>query len=77
MCKNIVILNWQRPLWEGDWEVVKRSGRDESIRVVIHLCMEAMLGISLYSYPLPRSEVGRGKGEGGKGERWPKQCIHT
>jgi hypothetical protein len=30
---------------------MKRSGRDESIRVVIHLCMEAMLGISLYSYP--------------------------
>jgi hypothetical protein len=31
--------------------VVKRSGRDESIWVVIHMCMEAMLGISLYSYP--------------------------
>jgi hypothetical protein len=30
---------------------VKRSGRDESIQVVKHLCMEAMLGISLYSYP--------------------------
>jgi hypothetical protein len=30
---------------------VKRSGRDESIQVVIHMCMEAMLGISLYSYP--------------------------
>jgi hypothetical protein len=29
---------------------VKRSGRDESIRVVIHTGMEAMLGISLYSY---------------------------
>jgi hypothetical protein len=35
---------------EGDREVVKRSGRDESIQVVIHLYMEAMLGISLYSY---------------------------
>jgi hypothetical protein len=35
----------------GDQEVVKRSGRDESIRVVVHLCMEAILGISLYSYP--------------------------
>jgi hypothetical protein len=23
---NKVTLNWQRPLWEGDWEVVKRSG---------------------------------------------------
>jgi hypothetical protein len=29
---------------------VKRSGRDESIQVVIHMCMEAMLGISLCSY---------------------------
>jgi hypothetical protein len=48
---NKVILNWQRPLWEDDQEVVKRSGRDESIQVVIHLCIEAMLGISLYSYP--------------------------
>jgi hypothetical protein len=38
-------------VWEGDWEVMKRSGRDELIQVVIHMCMEAMLGISLYSYP--------------------------
>jgi hypothetical protein len=30
---------------------VKRSGRDESTQVVIHMCMEAMLGTSLYSYP--------------------------
>jgi hypothetical protein len=30
---------------------VTRSGRDESVQVVIHLCMEAMLGISLYNYP--------------------------
>jgi hypothetical protein len=29
---------------------VKRSGRDEPIRVVIYMCMEAMLGISLYIY---------------------------
>jgi hypothetical protein len=29
---------------------VKRSGIDEPIWVVIHRCMEAMLGISLYSY---------------------------
>jgi hypothetical protein len=34
----------------GDLEVVKRSHRDESIWVVIHMCIEAMLGISLYSY---------------------------
>jgi hypothetical protein len=30
---------------------VKRSGRDEPMWVVIHMCMEAMLGICLYSYP--------------------------
>jgi hypothetical protein len=47
---HIVILNWQRPLWEGDQEVVKRSGRDEPVWVVIHKCMEATLGLSLYSY---------------------------
>jgi hypothetical protein len=29
---------------------VKRSGRDESMWVAIHKYMEAMLGISLYSY---------------------------
>jgi hypothetical protein len=39
---------------EGDWEVVKRSGRDEPMWVVIHFCMEAMLGISLYSYLYPK-----------------------
>jgi hypothetical protein len=39
------------PLWEGDREVVKRSGRDEPMWVVIHVCMETMLGISLHSYP--------------------------
>jgi hypothetical protein len=47
---NIVILNWQRPLWEGDQEVVKRSGRDEPMWVVLHMCMESMIGISLYNY---------------------------
>jgi hypothetical protein len=31
-------------------EVVKRSGRDEPMWVEIHTCMEATLGISLYSY---------------------------
>jgi hypothetical protein len=46
---NKVTLNCQRPLWEGDQEVVKRSGRDEPMWVVIHMCVEAMLGISLYS----------------------------
>jgi hypothetical protein len=29
---------------------VKRSGRNEPMWVVIHMCMEATLGISLYSY---------------------------
>jgi hypothetical protein len=29
---------------------MKRSGRDESVQVVIHMCIEAMLGFSLYSY---------------------------
>jgi hypothetical protein len=47
---NKVILNWQRPLWEGDQEVVKRSAREEPMWVAIHKCMEAMLGISLDSY---------------------------
>jgi hypothetical protein len=48
---NKVILNWQRSPWESDQEVVKRSGSDEPVWVAIHKCMEAMLGISLYSYP--------------------------
>jgi hypothetical protein len=48
---NKVIKNWQRPLWGGDQEVVKRSGRDEPICIVIHMHMEASLGISLYTYP--------------------------
>jgi hypothetical protein len=37
---NKVMLNWQRPLWECDWEVVKRSGTDKPIWVVIHMCMK-------------------------------------
>jgi hypothetical protein len=36
---------------EGDQEIVRRSGRDEPIQVVIHMYMEAMLGLSLFSYP--------------------------
>jgi hypothetical protein len=47
---NIVILNWKRLLWEGDQEVVKRSGRDEPTWVIIYMYMQATLGISLYSY---------------------------
>jgi hypothetical protein len=37
---NKVILNWQRPLWEGDQEVVKSSGKDEPMQVVIYMCMD-------------------------------------
>jgi hypothetical protein len=44
------ILNWQSPLWEGDWGIGKRTCRDEPIWVVIHICMETTQGISLYSY---------------------------
>jgi hypothetical protein len=29
---------------------VKRSGREKPIWVVIHMCIEAMLGISLYAH---------------------------
>jgi hypothetical protein len=39
-----------------DQEVMKKSGRDEPIRVLIHMCMEAMLGISLYSYLYPNQQ---------------------
>jgi hypothetical protein len=47
---DTVILNWLKPLWEGDKEVVKRSGGDEPMCNVIHICMETTLGISLYSF---------------------------
>jgi hypothetical protein len=44
-------LKQQRSTREGDQELVKRSGRDESTWDVTHLCLEAMLGISLLSCP--------------------------
>jgi hypothetical protein len=47
---NAETLKRQKVIWEGDQELVKRSGRDESIWIVTHLCMESMLGISLCSY---------------------------
>jgi hypothetical protein len=47
---NKAILNWQRPLWEGDQDVGKKSGRKEPMWVAIHKWMESMLGISLYLY---------------------------
>jgi hypothetical protein len=57
---NTVTLKRQRSLWIDDQEVVKRSGRDESIQVVIHKCMEAirflMLGISLYTILISTSK---------------------
>jgi hypothetical protein len=49
--ENIVILNCQRLLlWEGDQEVVKRSGRDKPMWVAMYMCIETILEISLYSY---------------------------
>jgi hypothetical protein len=42
----LTIEECQRPLWEGDQEVAKRSGR-EPMWVAIFKCLEAMLGISL------------------------------
>jgi hypothetical protein len=33
---------------------MKGSGRNESMWVAIHKCMEAMLGISLYNYLYPK-----------------------
>jgi hypothetical protein len=48
---NTETLKRQRSIWEGDQKLVKRSGRGESTWVVTHLCMDAMLGFSLYSYP--------------------------
>jgi hypothetical protein len=47
---NIIILNWPRPPWEEDEGVVKGTGRDEPICVVIHIYMETTQAISLYSY---------------------------
>jgi hypothetical protein len=47
---NIEILNWPQPSWEGDQGRVKRTGRDEPIGVVIHICMETTQVISLCSY---------------------------
>jgi hypothetical protein len=34
-----------------DQEVVKKSGRNEPVWVVIQICMETAQGISMYSYP--------------------------
>jgi hypothetical protein len=37
---NVEVLNWLGPQWGGDQGVVKRSGRDEPIGVVIHIRKE-------------------------------------
>jgi hypothetical protein len=41
----------RKDIKENNILAVKWSGRVESMWVVIYMCMEAMLGISLYSYP--------------------------
>jgi hypothetical protein len=52
------MLNHPRPLWKWDQGVVKTFGRDEPIVVATRKCMEAMLGISLYSYlPLTSKNI--------------------
>jgi hypothetical protein len=47
-------LKLAKALWEGDQEVAYRSGRNEPISFAIHKCMEATLGISVYSYLYPK-----------------------
>jgi hypothetical protein len=37
-----------------DIPYLKRSGRNEPMWIAIHMCMEAMLGICLYSYLYPK-----------------------
>jgi hypothetical protein len=52
-------VHWHCLLWffnaflliKNTAEVMKRSGRGEPMWVAIHKCMEATLGIFLYSYP--------------------------
>jgi hypothetical protein len=46
MGMNTEILNCPEPPWEGHKGRVKRTGRDEPLRVVIHICMETTQGIS-------------------------------
>jgi hypothetical protein len=85
---NKVILNEQRPVWEGDQEVVKWSGRNESMWIAILKCMEATLGITLYSYLYPKlakmlrlsyyllsflsNKIGEEEGEIGAAWKWSR-----
>jgi hypothetical protein len=67
---------------------VKRFGRDEPMWVAIHMCMEAMLGISLYSYPYLKlvkalylscnlfNKIGEQESRMGVGRMCAKKCIH-
>jgi hypothetical protein len=71
---------------------VKRSGRDEPMWVLIHMCMEAMLVISLYRYPYLKlakmlcliisyvfssTKLENKRAEQvGQVNGWPKQRIH-
>jgi hypothetical protein len=72
---------------------VKRSGRDEPVQIAIHKCMEATLGISLYSYLYPKlaktlwlsnylfcflfTKIGEQEGIPRGEGRWQEQCIHV
>jgi hypothetical protein len=47
---NIEILNWLGPPWEVDKGEMKGTGKGESIRAVIHICMGLTQGNSLCSY---------------------------
>jgi hypothetical protein len=47
---NTEIFSWLGPPWERWQERVKRTGRDEPVDIVIHICMETAQGISLCNY---------------------------
>jgi hypothetical protein len=47
---NIEIINWPEPPWEGDYTGVKRTGGDEAIGILTHICMEITQEISLCCY---------------------------
>jgi hypothetical protein len=47
---NIEILNWLGPPWEAEKGGMKKTGRGESVRAVILICMEPSQGNSLCSY---------------------------
>jgi hypothetical protein len=89
---NIVILNWQRILWERDQEVVKGSCRDEpkwlsmhkeSLYSYLYLKLTKTQCLSYYLLcfffnKIRKKEGGTGSAwKCGRGrEKWPKQCIY-